>query len=60
MRNYWIEQNTNLDSAVAMIETALRLEPENTFMLQRAASAYVKTGKEDKALALYGPAFAEK
>jgi tetratricopeptide (TPR) repeat protein len=58
--NYWIEQNANLDSALAMIETALRLEPENTFMIQRAAGAYVKTGKEDKALAIYGPAFAEK
>jgi tetratricopeptide (TPR) repeat protein len=58
--SYWIEKNANLESAVAMIETALKLEPENTSILQRAATAYAKTGKEDKALALYGPAFAEK
>jgi len=58
--NYWLEQNANLDSAVAMIETALRLEPDNTYIMQQAANAYAKTGKEDKAFALYGPAFALK
>jgi tetratricopeptide (TPR) repeat protein len=58
--NYWIEQNANQASALAMIETALKLEPENTYILQQAANAFVKTGKEDKALALYGHAFAEK
>jgi len=58
--NYWIEQNANQDSALTMIETALKLEPENTYILQQAANAYAKTGKEDRALALYGPAFAQK
>ncbi|OGD12498.1 MAG: hypothetical protein A2W20_06155 [Candidatus Aminicenantes bacterium RBG_16_66_30] len=58
--NYWVEQNANLESAAAMIEAALKLEPENTSILQRAATIYAKTGKEDKALALYGHAFAQK
>ncbi len=58
--NYWLEQKANLDSAEAMIETALKLEPENTYILQQAAGVYVKTGKDDKALALFGPAYAEK
>jgi tetratricopeptide (TPR) repeat protein len=58
--NYWLEQNANQDSALTMIETALKLEPENISILQRAAGAYAKTGREDKALALYGPAFAQK
>jgi len=58
--NYWLGQDTNKDSAVAMAETALKLEPDNSYILQQAANAYAKTGKEDKALALYGPAFAKK
>jgi tetratricopeptide (TPR) repeat protein len=58
--NYWLEQNANLESAVAMIEAAVKLEPGNASMLQRAAGAYAKIGQEDKALAVYGPAFAQK
>jgi tetratricopeptide (TPR) repeat protein len=58
--NYWIEQNANLESAAEMIETALKLQPENTYVLQQAAGAFAKTGNDDKALAVYGPAFAQK
>ena len=41
-------------------ETALKLEPENSYFLSQAASTYMKAGKEAKALELYGPAFAKK
>jgi len=58
--SYWVEQNANLDSAAAMIEAALKLEPENASILQRAATVYTKTGKEAKASASYGHAFAQK
>ena len=58
--NFWINQNSNLDSAVAMAETALKLQPDNSYFLSQAANAYVKAGKDDKALAIYGPAFAKK
>jgi tetratricopeptide (TPR) repeat protein len=58
--NFWINQNSNLDSAVAMAETALKLQPDNSYFLSQAANAYVKAGKDDKALAVYGPAFAKK
>jgi len=58
--NFWIGQNENLDSAVAMAETALKLQPDNSYFLSQAAGAYMKAGKEEKALALYGPAFAKK
>lgn len=57
---FWINQNSNLDSAVAMAETALKLQPDNSYFLSQAANAYVKAGKDDKALAIYGPAFAKK
>lgn len=58
--NYWLGLDTNKDSTVAMAETALKLEPDNSYILQQVANAYAKTGKEDKALTLYGPAFAKK
>lgn len=58
--NYWLGQDANKESALAMAETALKLEPENSYILQQAANAYAKTGKEAKALELYGPAFAKK
>ena len=58
--NYWLEKNANQDSAVAMAEAALKIEPDNSYILSQVAGAYVKAGKDDKALALYGPAFAKK
>jgi tetratricopeptide (TPR) repeat protein len=58
--NFWIGRNENLDNAVAMAETALKLQPDNTYFLSQTANAYMKAGKDDKALAIYGPAFARK
>jgi hypothetical protein len=58
--NFWVNQNANLDSAVAMAEAALKLQPESSYFLQQAAGAYIKSGREEKALAVYGPAFAKK
>ena len=57
---FWEQNGANLDSALAMVETALKLEPENSYFLSQAASTYMKAGKEAKALELYGPAFAKK
>jgi tetratricopeptide (TPR) repeat protein len=58
--NFWLGQNANLDNAVAMAEMTLKLEPDNSYFLQQVAQAYVKTGKDDKALALFGPAYMQK
>jgi len=58
--SFWLGQNANQDSAVSMAETALKLQPDNSYFLSQAANAYVKTDKDDKALAIYGPAFARK
>ncbi len=58
--SYWLEQNANQESALEMAETALKLEPESSYIIQQAANAYLKTGHEDKALAVYGPAYTKK
>jgi len=52
---FWLDQEANKDSAVAMAELAHKLQPDNAYFLRQLAAAYVKTGKEDKALAVFGP-----
>jgi len=58
--NFWAAKNENKDSALAMAETALKLEPENAYITQQAAGVYLKVGRDDKALALFGPAYMQK
>jgi len=58
--NFWMDNNDNKESAVAMAETALKLEPENSYILQQVAGIYIKADKEAKALILFGPAYAKK
>ena len=57
---FWAGQNENLASAEAMIEKALLLEPDEAYFKQSAANIYLKLGKEEKALAVYGPEFVQK
>ena len=57
---FWTNQGTNLTSALAAVETALKLEPDMLYVLQAAAGVYMKVGEESKALAVYGPEFARK
>ena len=58
--NFWLGKGENKDSALAMAETALKLEPDNYYIIQQTAGAYLKMNKEDKALALFGPAYMQK
>jgi predicted Zn-dependent protease len=58
--NFWLQNQANQDSAVAMAEMALKLQPDNSYILQQVAGAYVKTGKEDKALDIFGLEYAKK
>lgn len=58
--NFWVQQNKNTDSALAMAEMALRLNPENWYSIQSLAQIYLKLNKDDKALEVYGPGLAKK
>jgi tetratricopeptide (TPR) repeat protein len=58
--DYWIDKDANKESAEAMVETALAIQPKNSDVKQQAAGIYIKLNKDDKALAIFGPAFAEK
>jgi tetratricopeptide (TPR) repeat protein len=57
--NYWAGKGSNLDAAVAAVETAMKLSPESTYFVQQAAGVYIKAGREAKALEMFGPAFAK-
>lgn len=54
---FWTDQGKNLETAGAMLETALKLDPDNSYFLQSAADLYFKRGMRDRAEALYGPAY---
>jgi tetratricopeptide (TPR) repeat protein len=58
--NYWIGKDANKESAQAMAEKALVLQPDNAYFMQQVAGIYVKLSQDDKALALFGPAYAMK
>lgn len=58
--NYWVGRNSNLEAAVRAAETALKLYPDSSYFLSQAAGVYIKAGKEDKALEIYGPAYVKK
>ncbi len=52
---FWLDKNSNLESAGEMIELATELEPDTLYILQTAATLYLKTGREAEALEIYGP-----
>lgn len=55
--NFWVTNEANKESAVEMAETALKLQPDNAYILQQAAAVYIKAGQESKALAAFGPEY---
>jgi tetratricopeptide (TPR) repeat protein len=58
--NFWVNQNKNTESAINMAENTVRLNPENSYILQQAAGIYCKLNKLEKALEIFGPEFIKK
>lgn len=54
---FWLDQKANLDSAQEAIELALKVEPDEAYIRDTAATFYVKTGKLSRALEIFGPAY---
>lgn len=57
--NFWKGQKKNMESAGEMIETAVRLDPDNAYFRRTAATFYLEAGKQEKALEIFGPEFAK-
>jgi tetratricopeptide (TPR) repeat protein len=58
--NFWMDNSGDKESAIKMGETALKLEPDNSYFLGQVAGLYVKADQLPKALQIYGPAFSRK
>jgi len=54
---FWVRQKMNTDSALEMIELATKLEPR---LVESAAQLYVRAGKPEKALDIFGPEYIKK
>ncbi len=57
---YWVDKKENRDSALAMADTALGLQPGDLWYIRQAAYVRVTAGDTAKALQIYGPAWLEK
>jgi tetratricopeptide (TPR) repeat protein len=58
--SFWIGQKENTDSAEEMMELALKIDPDRWYNFSTAAQNYIRLGKEEKALKIYGPEYAAK
>jgi tetratricopeptide (TPR) repeat protein len=58
--DYWAGKNENLLGAQEITELALKLQPDQSYILSQAAGVYVKMSRDDKALELFGPDFFKK
>jgi tetratricopeptide (TPR) repeat protein len=58
--SFWIGQKENTESAEEMMELALKIDPDRWYNFSTAAQNYIRLGKEEKALQIYGPEYAAK
>ena len=58
--SFWAGQKENTESAEEMMELALKIDPDRWYNFRTAAQNYMKLGKEDKALEIFGPEYASK
>jgi len=55
--DFWVRKNTNTESAEEMMDFAVKLNPDSTYILRSAVTIYVKLDKVEKALDIYGPEY---
>jgi len=58
--DFWAQRGENAESAEAVAEAALKLQPEAMFVRQQAARVFLGLGREARALEVFGPAYAKK
>jgi tetratricopeptide (TPR) repeat protein len=55
--NFWIDKDQNKESALAMAEKALAMQPDKYDFKWQVASIYFRLKMDDKALAIFGPTY---
>jgi tetratricopeptide (TPR) repeat protein len=55
--DFWVRKKTNTESAEEMMDFAVKLNPDSTYILRSAVTIYVKLDKVEKALNIYGPEY---
>lgn len=55
--DFWVRKKTNTESAEEMMDLAVKLNPDSTYILRSAVTIYVKLDKVEKALDIYGPEY---
>jgi tetratricopeptide (TPR) repeat protein len=57
---FWVKHESNTEDAEAMMELALKINPDRWYNFRTAAQNFIKLGKQDKALEVFGPDFVAK
>ncbi|UCE22124.1 MAG: tetratricopeptide repeat protein [Candidatus Aminicenantes bacterium] len=53
--NFWVGQESNTESVLDMMELAVKMAPDNFYVVRAVADIYVKLDKPEKALEVFGP-----
>lgn len=57
---FWVNQKSNIESAEAMMELAMKIDPDRWYNFRTAAQNYIKLEKHDKAMEIFGLEFIAK
>jgi tetratricopeptide (TPR) repeat protein len=55
--NFWVGQKSNTESVEAMMELAVKMAPDNLYLVRAVADTYIKLDKPEKALEVFGPEY---
>jgi tetratricopeptide (TPR) repeat protein len=53
--NFWVGQESNTESVEDMMELAVKMAPDNFYVVRAVADTYIKLEKPEKALEVFGP-----
>ena len=55
--DFWVKKKSNTENAEAMMELAVKLMPDNLYVVRSVADMFVKLDKPEKALDIFGPEY---
>jgi len=58
--NFWVNNDKNVESALEMMDMAVKLNPDMSYIVQSAARLFCKLEEFDKALEAYGPEYIKR